>query len=188
MTMDFALITRSRLVTVVSRRVGLSTTFSGNCQARTGYRLIHSIAQSELPMKRVVGIIFAGLMLLAMAARADDAEQVEIAEAAALKWLALTDSGSYAQSWDQAASIFQGAISKENWISAVVNVRQPLGKVVSRKVKSALYTRSLPGAPAGEYVVIQYDTQFEQKAAASEFVTPFRDMDGAWKISGYYVK
>jgi hypothetical protein len=137
---------------------------------------------------KLLTVILASLLAVTVSAGADDAEQVAGAEAAALKWLALTDSGSYAQSWDQAASIFQGAISKENWISAVVNVRQPLGKVMSRKVKSALYTRSLPGAPAGEYVVIQYDTQFEQKAAASEFVTPYRDMDGSWKVSGYYVK
>jgi hypothetical protein len=139
-------------------------------------------------VKQLVGIIFAAFMLMTVSAGADDAEQVAGAEAAALAWLALTDSGSYAQSWDQAASMFQGAISRENWISAVVNARQPLGKVISRKAKSALYTRSLPGAPDGEYLVIQYDTQFEQKATASEFVTPFRDKDGSWKVSGYYVK
>jgi hypothetical protein len=117
-------------------------------------------------VKQLLGVILAGLLVVAAAAAPDDAEQVAGAEAAALAWLALTDSGSYAQSWDQAAGMFQGAISRESWISAVVNARQPLGKVISRKVKSALYTRSLPGAPAGEYVVIQYDTQFEQKATA----------------------
>ena len=139
-------------------------------------------------MKLIVGIILAGFMLIAVSAVADDTEQVAGAEVAALSWLALTDSGEYSQSWDRAASIFQGAISRQNWISAVVNVRQPLGKVLSRKVKSALYTRSLPGAPAGEYVVIQYDTQFEREATASEFVTPFRDKDGSWKVSGYYIR
>jgi len=139
-------------------------------------------------VKQIVGIILAGFIFIGVSAGADDAEQVAGAEAAALSWLALTDSGDYSQSWDRAASIFQGAISRENWISAVVNVRQPLGKVLSRKVKSAVFTRSLPGAPEGEYVVIQYDTQFEQKPAASEFVTPFRDKDGTWKVSGYYIK
>jgi hypothetical protein len=137
---------------------------------------------------KLLAVVLAGLLAVAVSARADDAEQVAGAEEAALKWLALTDSGSYAQSWDQAAGMFQGAISRENWINAVVNARQPLGKVISRRVNSALYTRSLPGAPAGEYVVIQYDTQFEHKAAASEFVTPFREQDGSWKVSGYYVK
>jgi hypothetical protein len=139
-------------------------------------------------VKLSLGIILAGFLLMTVSAGADDTEQVAGAEAAALSWLALTDRGEYAQSWDQAAGMFQGAISRENWIDAIVKVRQPLGKVISRKVKSTLYTRSIPGAPEGEYVVIQYDTQFEQRPAASEYVTPFRDKDGSWKVSGYYVK
>lgn len=131
---------------------------------------------------------FIALVMVSAFARADENEQVASAEAAALQWLALTDSGQYAQSWDQAAGMFRAAISRENWVSAAANARQPFGKVISRKVKSALYTRSLPGAPEGEYVVIQYDTQFEQRPAASEYVTPYLEKDGSWRVSGYYIK
>jgi len=63
-----------------------------------------------------------------------------------------------------------------------------LGKLISRKVKSHQYSTSLPGAPAGQYVVIQYDTTFENKAAAVETVTPMLEKDGQWKVSGYYLK
>jgi hypothetical protein len=42
-------------------------------------------------------------------------------------------------------------------------VRKPLGKVISREVKSKSHHTSLPGAPDGEYVVIQFDTSFENK-------------------------
>lgn len=58
----------------------------------------------------------------------------------------------------------------------------------ARKVKSATFTRTLPGAPDGEYVVIQFESQFENKAAAIETVTPMRDKDGAWRVSGYYIR
>jgi hypothetical protein len=47
---------------------------------------------------------------------------------------------------------------------------------------------TLPGAPDGESVVIQYDTQFEHKAHAVETVVPMRERDGSWKVSGYFVK
>ncbi|KPJ71393.1 hypothetical protein AMJ52_08655, partial [candidate division TA06 bacterium DG_78] len=63
-----------------------------------------------------------------------------------------------------------------------------LGKLVSRTVKSAKYTTSLPGAPDGEYVVIQYEASFENKQSAIETVTPMKDTDGAWRVSGYYIK
>lgn len=66
--------------------------------------------------------------------------------------------------------------------------RDPLGKLVSRKLKSADYKTSLPGAPDGQYVVIQYETSFEHKQSALETVTPMLDKDGKWRVSGYYIK
>jgi hypothetical protein len=141
-------------------------------------------------MKILLGIIVAGFMFTAAPARAQDAnaDKVANAEAAARAWLALTDAGDYPRSWDQAAGFFQASVSKPNWIHAVGKARQPLGSLISRKVKSATFTRSLPGVPDGEYVVIQYDTQFEHKDSAIETVTPLLEKDGSWKVSGYYIK
>jgi hypothetical protein len=53
-------------------------------------------------------------------------------------------------------------------------------------MKSPAPALSLPGAPDGEYVVIQYETQFEHHTPA-ETVTPMLDKDGAWKVSGYFI-
>jgi Protein of unknown function (DUF4019) len=139
-------------------------------------------------MKFVFMVIVAGLIAAMPAAHAQDSDKVARAEAAALAWLALTDAGDFAQSWDKAASSFEASVSKPEWISAVANVRPPLGKLISRKVKSAKYSRSLPGAPDGDYVVIQYDSQFEHKAAAVETIVPSMDKDGSWKVSGYFIK
>jgi hypothetical protein len=139
-------------------------------------------------MKILLGFIVAGFMFTAAPARAHDADKVAKAEAAALAWLALTDAGDYPRSWDQAAGFFQASVSKPNWIHTVGNIRQPMGSLISRKVKSATFTRSLPGVPDGEYVVIKYDTQFEHKDSAVETVTPLLEKDGSWKVSGYFVK
>lgn len=70
----------------------------------------------------------------------------------------------------------------------VKSVRDPLGKVLSRKFKSATYTKTLPGFPDGEYVVLQFETSFEHKASAIETLTPMLDKDGKWRVSGYYIK
>ena len=51
-----------------------------------------------------------------------------------------------------------------------------------------VYKTSVPGAPDGEYVVIQFQTIFEHKASAIETVTPSKEKDGAWRVSGYYIK
>jgi len=55
-------------------------------------------------------------------------------------------------------------------------------------MKSATHSRALPGAPPGEYVVIRYETHFMNRPFSSETVTPSRDQDGTWKISGYFIQ
>ena len=103
-------------------------------------------------------------------------------------WLQHVDGGSYAKSWEEAAAIFKSAVSQAEWDKKMRAARTPLGKVVSRKIKSQQYATSVQGAPDGEYVVIQYDTVFENKANAVETITPMLDKDGKWKVSGYYIK
>lgn len=110
------------------------------------------------------------------------------AVSAAEKWLAVIDEGKYSESWREAASYFKTAVQQEQWEQSLQAHRKPLGKLVSRKVKSKAYKTSLPGAPDGEYVVIQFETSFENKKQAIETVTPMMDADGKWRVSGYYFK
>ncbi len=112
----------------------------------------------------------------------------EQAQKAAEAWLAEVDAAQYADSWQNASAYFKSAVTREHWIDMVGGVRKPLGKVQSRKLKSAQYTTTLPGAPDGEYVVIQYDTSFEKKAAAIETLAVMLDKDGKWHVSGYFIK
>ena len=113
---------------------------------------------------------------------------VQQAVPAAEQWLKLVDEGKYAESWDQTAGPFQKGMGKQAWERVGDQVRGPLGKLVSRKLKSAQYMISLPGAPDGQYVVVQFDTTFEKKKEAVETVTPMKEADGQWKVSGYFVK
>ncbi len=110
------------------------------------------------------------------------------AQAAAEQWLALIDAGQFAESWQATASVFQAAVSQPQWKSSLESVRKPLGTLVSRKLKSAKYSKKLPGAPDGEYVVVQFTTSFTNKNGAVETVTPMLDQDGKWKVSGYFIK
>jgi hypothetical protein len=129
----------------------------------------------------IVGAMFAG------PARAADKPE-DLAQTAAEAWLKLADAGDAGASWDQAAKLFKGAVTKERWAQALAGVRPPLGKVISRKLASRQYSEKLPGAPDGKYVTIQYDTVFENKASAVETITPMLDPDGVWRVSGYFIR
>jgi len=110
------------------------------------------------------------------------------AQVAAEQWLALVDAGQYAESWQSAADYFKAAISQAQWQTSLDSVRKPLGSLVARKLKSAKYSKTLPGAPDGEYVVLQFETSFTNKKEAVETITPMLDKAGKWKVSGYFIK
>lgn len=112
----------------------------------------------------------------------------QAATEAAARWLALTDDGDYAASWETAAPVFKNAVTKERWAQMLKSARAPLGKVIFRNIKSAVYTTSLPNAPDGRYVVIRYESSFEHKKSAIETVTPSLGDDGKWRVSGYYIR
>lgn len=133
-----------------------------------------------------IGMTFMGLWLTCSVDA--DAGKEAAAASAAKTWLALIDSAKYGESWEAAASYFKGAITKEKWQQTLTAVRKPLGPMVSRELESKTYAQSLPGAPDGEYVVIQFNTTFEGKNSAIETVTPMLDADGIWRVSGYYIK
>ena len=136
-----------------------------------------------------IGImIIIALVLSATPLMAGSPEKEKAAVISAEKWLGLVDSQKYPESWTEAAEYFKNAVTQEQWKQAVQGARKPLGKVVSRKVKTKVYRRSLPGAPDGEYAVIQFDTSFANKKSAIETVTPMMDKDGIWRVSGYYIK
>ncbi len=139
-------------------------------------------------VRRILCILALGLTVAAVRGAAGEPEKEKAAVAAAEKWLALADAGNYGESWTQAAELFRNAVKPEQWEQAMLAVRKPLGKLVSRTLKSASYKTSLPGAPDGEYVVIQFATSFEHKDSAIETVTPMMDKDGQWRVSGYYIR
>lgn len=133
-------------------------------------------------------IAIAASILLATSAHAQEDQRVTDAKAAATAWLALIDAGQYAESWSGSATPFRAAVSQANWQQAAGQVRTPLGPVTTRTVRQAQFTRTLPGAPEGDYVVIQYNTAFVHQAGAVETVTPMRDADGVWRVSGYFIR
>jgi hypothetical protein len=79
-------------------------------------------------------------------------------------------------------------VTREKWQASMKAARMPLGKLKSRKLLSADYRTSLPGVSDGQYVVIQYKISFEKKAEAVETITPMKEKDGSWRVSGYYIK
>ena len=138
--------------------------------------------------RRIVYIILSAMLLVGGSCANADTEKKAAAASSALRWLNMVDKEEYGDSWEDAAEYFKMAVNKDQWVQMLSSVRKPLGKLLSREPESATYKTSLPGAPDGQYVILQFKASFENKKSAIETVTPMLEKDGSWRVSGYYIK
>lgn len=141
-------------------------------------------------MKRTLALVLTVIVFTGSLSSPISAGQSPTADAqrSAETWLALADLLNYEGSWDIAATYFKNQVSLEQWEQALRGARAPLGEVESRTLKSATPATSLPGAPDGNYVVMEFDTRFEHKRDGVETVTALRESDGIWRVVGYFIR
>lgn len=110
--------------------------------------------------------------------------QLRAAIGVAQQWLALVDQGQYAESWSATGNLFQTNMQQPQWVQTLTGARTPLGTVVSREVAGSEIRSSLPGAPAGQYALVSFATNFQNKPDIIETIT-MMDEGGQWKVVGY---
>ncbi|PHY17279.1 DUF4019 domain-containing protein [Caulobacter sp. BP25] len=118
---------------------------------------------------------------------APDAASDKAGADAAEAWAKLLDQQRWGDSWKVSGSLFRFKINEAGWTATVQPLRQRLGAVSSRSVKSVSSATTLPGAPDGEYKIIQFATGFAGKPDAIETIVLAKE--GAdWKVDGYFIR
>jgi hypothetical protein len=134
-------------------------------------------------MKLLLAVFFALLMPAAALAASADQPAIDAAKA----WLVLVDADNYAQSWNAASQFLQSRVTEAQWETVGKAARDPLGAMVARNVASVKFNSTLPGAPDGHYALVEFNSQFAHKAAATESVVLTME-GGVWKTAGYFIK
>ena len=139
-------------------------------------------------MRHLLFLTTLSLLTHTSMAFADEAAEFQKAQTAAHTWLLGVDQGDYPKSWLEAAQPFKNAVTSAQWQTALTEARAPLGAVISRQPVLVQYKPPVPNAPAGEYVVIQYQTRFANRAKALETLTSIHEADGTWRVGGYFIQ
>ncbi len=116
----------------------------------------------------------------------DTAQAIEAAQQAADQWLAHVDAGDAAQSYETAAAVLKDQITEEQWRGSLNAVEMQTGELVDRALITPRYTTTLPNAPPGEYVILEYDAQYTNLAALEVVVLKKENDD--WRSAGYLVQ
>ena len=138
-------------------------------------------------VRYALALLLLGLAPAGLRAQDNVADEAA-AQAVATPWLQLLDAGEYRASWDRAAPLFRESIGAEQWERAVLQVRQATGASTARSPLRTSYTTSLPNAPAGEYVIVEYSSAFENLPEAVESVVLMKQEDGDWEVVGSFVR
>ncbi|MEO6091758.1 MAG: DUF4019 domain-containing protein [Novosphingobium sp.] len=101
-------------------------------------------------------------------------------------WVSLVDNQDWSGSWRAAGVLFRSQMPETRWPSVIRPVREPLGRVTSRSFHAVTKATSLPGAPDGEYEIIEFQTRFDAREAI-ETVVVARERSG-WKVDGYFIR
>lgn len=138
----------------------------------------------------LAAVLLAGCNVAIAAEEADTQASIDTTPAMeeARAWLAVMDEGRYGDAWESASESFRSSIERVKWEIAAQEGRNAAGVLIARKLRTASYTRQVPGAPLGEYVAIVFDTRFERRPAAIELLTAERGPDGRWRIAGYSIR
>ncbi len=107
------------------------------------------------------------------------------ATASGQKWLALLDNRKYDESWKEADATFREQVKQEDWVVALTRSRGPLGGLVSRTAARVDFTKTLRGAPDGDYCIIHFTTGFENKTVTERLTLVLTD--GKWQASAYAI-
>lgn len=103
-------------------------------------------------------------------------------------WLRITDNENSSESWLAASPYFQTQISCHEWDRQFSKARGSLGAVRSRAVDDATEYTPPSDTPSGEYVIVTFVSDFENKSGAIESVTTQKQPNGRWAVVGYFIK
>lgn len=98
------------------------------------------------------------------------------------------DRGDYISSYINSSAAFKKAlVSSDKWSDTLTNIRNPLGKTLSREILSSNAVDKIPGAVDADYVIVQYKTSFENKKESVETVVVIKEGND-WKLAGYFIR
>jgi hypothetical protein len=134
------------------------------------------------------GLVFIPLLLtcfgFSQPAQAMSADE-QSAREAALRWLALVDSGHYRQAFEAWPRRIKAASEGADYFVKWMETRRvPLGHARTRMFYKVVAYHNANGWPDGNYQRIYFRTSFERKASAWEEVILTKET-GHWEVGNY---
>jgi hypothetical protein len=111
----------------------------------------------------------------------------QAAERQALGFLGYLDHERFADSYAYTGMLIRSQLDRNAFAKQLEKARAGTGALLSRELTHASYATTVPGAPEGQYVVLEYNAAFANRQEAVETLT-LSLAKGYWRVNGYYIK
>jgi len=111
----------------------------------------------------------------------DDRDSID----AGMKWLALIDGGNAGAAWDLSSKQLKSSVTRDAFIKGMRDARKSLGKLETRTAERFARSHQLPGAPEGDYAIIDYTARFAQGKKLQERLVWSIEEGDIWRVAGY---
>lgn len=98
------------------------------------------------------------------------------------------DQGNYQEGWRLCDSIFQRAISQDEWISDLKLLRKDHGGILSRTLIGQRMIWNPQDFPSGPYILIEYHSTSRQYPQLKELLTLRMGDDNKWRVLVYQLQ
>jgi uncharacterized protein DUF4019 len=109
------------------------------------------------------------------------------AQRQAMGFLVYLDDGRFADSYAYTGTLLRAQADRELFSSQVQKARAGTGALQARELIDAAYNTNVEGAPAGQYVILHYHSNFANRQDTVETIT-LALAKGYWRVDGYYIK
>ena len=103
-------------------------------------------------------------------------------------FLTQLDQKAFSSAWQQTSPLFRMLNDEAGWKHTQQVLRQAYGPLKSRRFLRLSYRATYAHSPDGSYVIIQYQSQFENKVEATETVVLSCQTDSGCDIREYVLR
>jgi hypothetical protein len=107
---------------------------------------------------------------------------------AAAEWLGLLDNHKYAESWNEAARVFQAGVTLEAWPRQAAALWDPSGNPTSRQLVDMHEVTDPAGVPPGSYTELRFECDCTLSGTIEEVILMVREGARGWRVASYRVE
>ena len=133
-------------------------------------------------MKKLILILISVISMYSATAQKYTDQYIKDASAVAVSWLSDINNKQYNNAYNLLSKEVKAMYRQETWANLMTELMLEFGDLESRKITEKYFQSEIEGMEDGFYVFIEYDAQYKNTTAHTEYVLLKQNDKAKWEI------